>query len=67
LREHGVHTAFHYQPLDKAPMAASFAPQPCECPVTADVADRLVRLPFFDSISKADQDRVIAAAQDFLP
>jgi len=65
LRSRGVNPAFHYQPLDRAPMAARYAPQPDACPVTSDIADRLVRLPFFNTLGEADQDLVMNAVREF--
>ena len=35
------------------------------CPVTEDIADRLVRLPLYFSLTAADQDRVIEAVASF--
>jgi dTDP-4-amino-4,6-dideoxygalactose transaminase len=35
-----------------------------QCPVTEDVSARLVRLPFFNDLSGADQDRVIGAVEE---
>ncbi len=67
LRERGINPAFHYQPLDRAPMAAKYQPQADACPVTSDVADRLLRLPFYNSLAPEDQDRVIAAVREFRP
>jgi dTDP-4-amino-4,6-dideoxygalactose transaminase len=32
-----------------------------ECPVTEDVSDRIVRLPFYTSMTEGDQERVIEA------
>jgi dTDP-4-amino-4,6-dideoxygalactose transaminase len=65
LRSRGVNPTFHYQPLDRAPMAARFAPQTDACPVTSEIADRLVRLPFYNTLADDDQDRVMNAVQEF--
>ena len=65
LRSRGINPTFHYQPLDRAPFAEQFAPQPDTCPVTSDVADRLLRLPFFNTLDEVDQDRVMDAVREF--
>ena len=65
LRAHGVNPTFHYQPLDRAPMAAQFAPQSDACPVTSDIADRLVRLPFFNTLDETDQEYVMNTVREF--
>jgi dTDP-4-amino-4,6-dideoxygalactose transaminase len=41
--------------------------RPGSCPVTEQKSDRLVRLPFYNSLSETDQDRVIAALREFKP
>jgi dTDP-4-amino-4,6-dideoxygalactose transaminase len=65
LRNRGIMSVFHYSALHLAAMGRGFGGQPGDCPVTEDVADRLVRLPFFNDLSAADQGRVIAAVRDF--
>ena len=39
--------------------------KPGDCPVTENVSDRLLRLPFFNSLAEADQDRVVQALLEF--
>jgi dTDP-4-amino-4,6-dideoxygalactose transaminase len=66
LAEHGIMATFHYQPLHSA--AAGLAhgrTGPDGCPVTDDVADRLVRLPFYGGMTTSEQDRVLAAVRQF--
>jgi dTDP-4-amino-4,6-dideoxygalactose transaminase len=56
---------FHYQPLHLSDMGQRFGGRSGQCPVTEDVADRLVRLPFYYQLTDADQDRVIDAVRSF--
>ena len=63
LLRRGVHAVFHYQPLHASPMGRGFGGG--ECPVTEDVAGRLVRLPFYTAMSSEEQDRVIEALLAF--
>lgn len=65
LRARGVASAFHYQPLHLSPMGREVAARPSACPVTEWAADRLVRLPFFTTMTSAQQDRVIEVASSF--
>ena len=67
LAERGILAVFHYQPLHLAPKGRSFGGRPGLCPVTERVSERLVRLPFFGDLSRADQDDVIEAVQAFSP
>lgn len=65
LKQRGVLSVFHYQPLHLSTMGLGFGGQPGDCPVTEDLADRLLRLPFYYALSPADQDEVIAALLAF--
>lgn len=67
LRAQQILAVFHYQPLHLSDMGRRLGGQPGQCPVTEDVADRLVRLPFYFGLSDADQARVIAAVRSFTP
>jgi dTDP-4-amino-4,6-dideoxygalactose transaminase len=40
-------------------MGASFGGRPGDCPVTERVSDQLIRLPFYNSLTSNDQQRVI--------
>jgi dTDP-4-amino-4,6-dideoxygalactose transaminase len=61
LRDRGVLAVFHYQPLHASPMGKQLGGAEAHCPVTCDVADRLVRLPFYNSMTEAEQTAVIEA------
>ena len=61
LRESGIVATFHYVPLNTTPMAARFGAERGMCPVAEAMSDRLLRLPFYNSLSNADQDLVIEA------
>jgi dTDP-4-amino-4,6-dideoxygalactose transaminase len=65
LKERQILAVFHYLPLHLSPMGRRFGGQEGNCPVTEDVSDRLVRLPFYNSLSGEDQDRVIKAVLEF--
>jgi len=57
----GVMAVFHYQPLHLAPMGRRFGGREGLCPVTENIADRLVRLPFDNKLSRDEQDQVVEA------
>ncbi len=59
LRGKGILSVFHYLPLHISEMGRRFGGRPGQCPVTEDVSDRLLRLPFYNSLSEPDQDLVI--------
>ncbi|MGE5827906.1 MAG: dTDP-4-amino-4,6-dideoxygalactose transaminase [Micromonosporaceae bacterium] len=66
LGEQGVHATFHYQPLHSAPAGQRYGRVgPQGCPVTDDVADRLLRLPLFAGMTGEELDRVVAGVLSF--
>lgn len=65
LKENGILSVFHYLPLHLSDMGIKFGGQPGDCPVTEDISDRLLRLPFFYSLTDAEQAEVIAALLQF--
>jgi dTDP-4-amino-4,6-dideoxygalactose transaminase len=61
LRARGILAVFHYQPLHLSEAGRAYGGRPGQCPVTEDVSDRLLRLPFFTALRGSEQDEVIAA------
>ncbi len=65
LKARGILAVFHYLPLHLSEMGQRFGGRAGDCPVTEDLSDRLLRLPFYNELSEAEQDEVIAAIQEF--
>jgi dTDP-4-amino-4,6-dideoxygalactose transaminase len=65
LRERGVNAVFHYVPLHLSPMGERLGAAPDACPVTVDVASRLVRLPFFAGMYEPTQQEVIRVVREY--
>ena len=69
LRSHleslGVNSVTHYVPLHLSAMGQRFGGRSGDCPVTEDLSARLLRLPFHNSLSEADQERVVGAVTSF--
>jgi dTDP-4-amino-4,6-dideoxygalactose transaminase len=65
LRAQGIHGVFHYQPLHLSRMGRQFGGREGMCPVTEEVSERLIRLPFYFSLTDADQTRVVEAIREF--
>jgi dTDP-4-amino-4,6-dideoxygalactose transaminase len=59
MRQEGINPTFHYVPLHSSIAGRRFAARETECPVTNDVSDRLMRLPFFNDLSDAQLARVV--------
>jgi dTDP-4-amino-4,6-dideoxygalactose transaminase len=60
-----INSVFHYLPLHLSSMGRRFGGKEGDCPVTEEVSDRLLRLPFYNEITEVDQARVVAAIKDF--
>lgn len=65
MKARGILSVFHYQPLHLSDMGKQFGGEDGACPVTEDVADRLLRLPFFHALTREEQDEVLAALYSF--
>jgi dTDP-4-amino-4,6-dideoxygalactose transaminase len=65
LKSKEILSVFHYLPLNISEMGRRFGGRPGQCPVTEDVSDRLLRLPFYNSLSEPDQDLVIETILGF--
>ena len=64
LKAQGILSVFHYLPLHLSDMGQRFGGRPGDCPVTESVSDRLLRLPFYNDLTPADQERVVGAIQE---
>jgi dTDP-4-amino-4,6-dideoxygalactose transaminase len=66
LSARGVHATFHYQPLHSAPAGLRHGRVGSDgCPVTEEVADRLVRLPLYAGLTAAEQEQIIDAVRSY--
>lgn len=65
LKRHGILAVFHYLPLHLSDMGRRFGGRIGDCPVTENVSDRLLRLPFYTNITTDEQDEVIAVLKEF--
>jgi len=66
LKKRGVTAVFHYLPLNKSKYAQKLLKkfgtrnkEAIDCPVAEDISNRIVRLPFYTSLSKKIQRKVI--------
>ena len=65
LASYGILAVFHYLPLHLSPMGVRFGGLKGDFPVTEDLSDRLLRLPFFTGMSNSEQGQVIEALRAF--
>jgi dTDP-4-amino-4,6-dideoxygalactose transaminase len=67
LKSRGILSVFHYLPLHLSDMGRQFGGLEGDCPVTEDVSDRLLRLPFYNDLSEEEQEKVVEAVLEFEP
>lgn len=65
LKERGIQAVFHYLPLHLSPMGEKYGGKEGDCPVTEQVSDQLIRLPFYTNMTEDEQKTVIAALKEF--
>jgi dTDP-4-amino-4,6-dideoxygalactose transaminase len=65
LESRDMTSVFHYVPLNTSEMGQAFGGRPGDCPVAETISERLVRLPFYNSLGEADQNRVVEAVLEF--
>jgi dTDP-4-amino-4,6-dideoxygalactose transaminase len=65
LKARGILSVFHYLPLHLSEVGFKFGGRPGMCPVTEDVSERLVRLPFYQSLTESELDEVVQASLEF--
>jgi len=66
LRQKGILAAFHYLPLDRSPYAAKTGLWRGRCPQSKSISERILRLPFYTSMTYSDVRRVIQAVKYLL-
>jgi len=65
LKRRGILAVFHYLPLHVSKMGHRFGGKLGDCPITEDISDRLLRLPFYNDLSLEDQQNVVGAVCEF--
>ena len=59
MHDRGIYSTFHYVPLHSSPAGRRFAARHVDCPVTDEISGRLLRLPFYTSLTESDATRVV--------
>jgi dTDP-4-amino-4,6-dideoxygalactose transaminase len=64
LKGQSINCVFHYVPLHTSPMGERFGYKEGDLPITESVASRLVRLPFYNNLSKESQELIISKIKE---
>ncbi len=65
LKERGIQAVFHYLPLHLSPMGEKYGGKAGDCPVTEQISDQLIRLPFYTNMTEDEQKTVISVLKEF--
>jgi dTDP-4-amino-4,6-dideoxygalactose transaminase len=65
LKARGILAVFHYLSLHLSEMGQRFGGKPGDCPVTEDLSDRVLRLPFYNDLDEGEQAYVIESLRAF--
>lgn len=65
LKRRGITAVFHYLPLHHSEFARKRGFDTNPCPVTCEISDCLLRLPFYTALTKEEQHRVIDVMREF--
>ena len=65
LKERGILAVFHYVPLHSSPMGRKLGSADCTLPVTEDISERLLRLPFYFEMTPEEVLTVTRSIFDF--
>jgi len=65
LKKNKISAVFHYLPLHKSDMGRKLGGEKYPCPVTENVSDRLVRLPFFNDMTDKELNIITEAILNY--
>jgi dTDP-4-amino-4,6-dideoxygalactose transaminase len=65
LKSRSILAVFHYLPLHLSDMGIRFGAKKGDCPVSENISDRIIRLPFYNKLTPAEQEIVVDAIFGF--
>lgn len=65
FKEDGISAVFHYLPLHNSEMGKKFGGQEGDCPISEEISDRIVRLPFFTGMTQYEMNKVVSRIKSF--
>ena len=66
LKQNAISAVFHYVPLHTSVMGRKFGYREGDLPLTEELSERLLRLPFYPDITSDEQMRVVRCLSEFL-
>lgn len=65
LGKRNIKAVFHYQALHCSPMGVKLGGEPGQCPVSEQMSDRLVRLPFHNDLTGLELEYIVCSIKEF--
>ncbi len=65
LKSESILSVFHYTPLHLSEAGRKFSARASSCPVTEDISERLLRLPFYSDLTSDEQNQVTSTLLRF--
>ncbi len=65
LKKNNINAVFHYVPLHTSDMGIRFGYKTGDLPITENISDRLVRLPFYNDLELHNQEMVLNAINQY--
>jgi dTDP-4-amino-4,6-dideoxygalactose transaminase len=65
LKKKNINAVFHYVPLHTSDMGIRFGYKTGDLPITENISDRLVRLPFYNDLELHNQEMVLNAINQY--
>lgn len=65
LKNSGIQSVFHYLPLHLSAMGHRYGGRNGDCPITEEISDRLLRLPFYYDLTEPDLENIVTALNKF--
>ena len=66
LNQRGINAVFHYLPLHASEMGQKLGRTSSNCATSLDISDRIVRLPFYNGLSREDLQSVVDTVTEFV-
>lgn len=66
LKSKGILSVFHYQPLHLSEMGGKSEGKSRICPITEEMSDKILRLPFYYSLSSDEQSKIVKLTKKFI-
>jgi len=66
FKQNGIEAVFHYVPMHTSPMGQKFGYKEGDLPITEELSNCLLRLPFYYEITEEQQLRVVDCLTNFL-